>query len=121
MDTSHKNNIIRKIIQYIHNEPIKFNKNRNNDIQITFTNQQSIMTLCHDSKWDEIKRYIDSIMTIEKNNICSICSTDNIILQRVKCRKCSSEMCMICFKNIIITNKGIIKCPYCRHEVNTKM
>ncbi len=72
------------------------------------------MTVLESNTWDEIKRHIDAKMSNEKNDECSICSTKEIQKRRVTCPKCASDWCVNCYINIFRTNKGIIKCPFCR-------
>ena len=49
-----------------------------------------------------------------ENDECSICSTKEIQKRRVTCTKCASDWCVNCYISIFRTNKGIIKCPFCR-------
>ena len=109
------NELLHKIKNYLPNEKIQFNKNKNTgDLQILFTNKKAIMTILETNTWDEIKRHIDVKMSNEKSKKCSICSTNEIQKNRVTCTKCSSEWCVDCYINIFRVNKGIIKCPFCR-------
>lgn len=118
MSKSHINEIIHKIKEYIHDEPIKFGRNKiSQNVEIIFTNKKSIMTILNDNTWDEIKRHIDVIMNTQKPpDTCSICFTDKIKERVVRCTKCASEWCVGCYADIFRANKGIIKCPFCRYE-----
>ena len=108
------NQLIHKIKNYLPNEKIQFKKHKfTGDLQIIFTNKKAIMTVLESNTWDEIKRHIDAKISNEKNDECSICST-NKIQKRVTCTKCASYWCVNCYINIFRANKGIIKCPFCR-------
>jgi transcription elongation factor Elf1 len=53
-------------------------------------------------------------MNNEKADECSIFYKRNDKKRRVTCGKCASEWCVDCYINIFKTNKGIIKCPFCK-------
>ena len=111
-----RNQLIHKIKAYLPNEKIQLKKHEiTGDLQIIFTNKKAIMTVLESNTWDEIKRHIDAKMSNEKNDECSICSTKEIQKRRVTCNKCASDWCVNCYISIFRTNKGIIKCPFCRH------
>lgn len=115
MSKSERNSIIHKIKEYLPNEKIQFRKHEcTNDLQIIFTDKKAIMTILEENTWDEIKRHIDAKLSNKKSNECSICYTNVIIKRRVSCTKCASDWCIDCYINIFRTNKGIIKCPFCR-------
>ena len=110
-----RNQLIHKIKAYLPNEKIQLKKHEiTGDLQIIFTNKKAIMTVLESNTWDEIKRHIDAKMSNEKNDECSICSTKEIQKRRVTCNKCASDWCVNCYISIFRTNKGIIKCPFCR-------
>ena len=109
------NQLVHKIIDYLPNEKIHFKKNDiTGYLEIIFTNKKAIMTIIENNTWDEIKRHIDVKMSNERNDECYICSTEGLKKQRVTCPKCASEWCVNCYVSIFRTNKGIIKCPFCR-------
>jgi len=115
MNQINSNQMIHKIKDYLPNEKIQFKKHEiTGNLQIIFTNKKAIITILESNTWDEIKRHIDAKMNIEKNDECYICSTKEIQKRRVTCTKCSSDWCVNCYINIFRTNKGIIKCPFCR-------
>ena len=115
MSEINRNQLIHKIKDYLPNEKIQFKKHEiTGDLQIIFTNKKAIMTILECNTWDEIKRHIDAKMSNEKNDECSICSTKEIQKRRVTCTKCASDWCVNCYVSIFRTNKGIIKCPFCR-------
>jgi hypothetical protein len=118
MTTLTSNQLMRKIKDYLPNELIKFSRHEiTGDIQIIFTNRKSIMTVLKDNTWDEIKRHIDAKMNNNQSGECSICSsTEMIKIRRVSCPKCACDWCVDCYINIFRTNKGIIKCPFCRYS-----
>jgi hypothetical protein len=98
MSKSERNSIINKIKEYLPNEKIQIMKHEGtNDNQIFFTDKKAIMTILEENTWDEIKRHIDSILSNEKSNECSICYTNAIIKRRVTCTKCASDCCIDCF------------------------
>jgi len=105
----------QKIKDYIPNEEIQFKTHEyGRGLQVTFTNRRATMTVLKCNTWDEIKRNIDSKMSNEKSNECSICSTE--IQKRTSCNKCAADWCVDCYVSIFRSNKGIIKCPFCRYE-----
>lgn len=115
MSELNRNQLIYKIKDYLPNEKIQFKKHEiTGDLQIIFTNKKAIMTILDCNTWDEIKRHIDAKMSNERNDECSICSTKEMQKRRVTCTKCASEWCIDCYISIFRTNKGIIKCPFCR-------
>jgi len=115
MSQINRNQLIHRIKDYLPNEKIQFKKHEiTGDLQIIFTNKKAIMTVLESNTWDEIKRHIDAKMSNEKNDECSICSTKEIQKRRVTCTKCASDWCVNCYISIFRTNKGIIKCPFCR-------
>ena len=115
MSQINRNQLIHKIKDYLPNEKIQFKKHEiTGDLQIIFTNKKAIMSVLESNTWDEIKRHIDAKMSNKKNNECSICSTKEIQTRRVTCTKCASDWCVNCYISIFRTNKGIIKCPFCR-------
>ena len=115
MSQNNRNQLIHQIKDYLPNEEIHFKKHEiTGDLQIIFTNKKAIMTVIESNTWDEIKRHIDAKISIERNDECSICSTTDIQKSRVTCTKCASEWCVNCYVSIFRTNKGIIKCPFCR-------
>ena len=115
MSQINRNQLIHKIKDYLPNEKIQFKKHEiTGDLQIIFTNKKAIITILESNTWDEIKRHIDAKMSNEKNDECSICYTKDIQKRRVTCTKCASDWCANCYISIFRTNKGIIKCPFCR-------
>ena len=115
MSKENLNLLIHKINDYLPNEKIQFKKDEiTGDLQIIFTNKKAIMTILESNTWDEIKRHIDAKMSNEKNDECSICSTNKIQKGRLTCGKCASDWCINCYISIFRTNKGLIKCPFCR-------
>jgi hypothetical protein len=113
MSQINRNQLIHKIKDYLPNEKIQFKKHEiTGELQIIFTNKKAIMTVLESNTWDEVKRHIDAKMSNEKNGECSICS--EIQKRRVTCTKCASDWCVNCYISIFRTNKGIIKCPFCR-------
>jgi len=115
MSQINRNQLIHKIKDYLPNEKIQFKKHEiTGDLQIIFINKKAIITILESNTWDEIKRHIDAKMSNEKNDECSICYTKDIQKRRVTCTKCASDWCGNCYISIFRTNKGIIKCPFCR-------
>lgn len=107
--------LLNKIKHYIPNEKINFKKNKiTGNLEIIFINKKAVMTILECNTWDEIKRHIDAKINDEKRNECSICATNELQKKRVTCTKCASEWCINCYISIFRTNKGIIKCPFCR-------
>ena len=121
MSKTNFNQLVHKIKDYLSNEKIQFRKHEiTGDLQIIFTNKKAIMTILESNTWDEIKRHIDAKMSNDQTNECSICSADEQ-KKRVTCTKCASEYCVNCYVSIFRTNKGIIKCPFCRFNYGQEM
>jgi hypothetical protein len=59
-------------------------------------------------------------MSNAKSEECSICCTQEIQKARVSCPKCPRDWCVNCYVIIFRTNKGIIKCPFCRWTYGNK-
>ncbi len=116
--SSNINTIIHNIISYIPNEEIKFRKHETTgNIELVLVKYKSVLTVLVENTWDEIKRNIDNIMNKAIFEECQICmTTDNIQLLRCRCNKCASPWCYQCYINIFKSNKGIIKCPFCRYS-----
>jgi len=112
------NALIHKIKEYIPNVSIKLLKNEEGELEIIFINQKAILTILKNNTWDEVKRNIDAKLKNIKE--CEVCLT-NINTKIVSCNKCSKYVCYECYINIIKSNKGISKCPYCRFEIGEKM
>ena len=119
--------MIKRIREYIPNEPIQFKRNvGNGELEIHFINKKSIMTVLEENTWQEIKRHIDVKLSNDQSDECSICSTREALnIRRVTCTKCASEFCIDCYIQIFRKNKGNIKFPFCRftygHEFPTHM
>lgn len=115
MSEINHNQIIHKIIDYLPNEKIRLKKHEiTGELQLVFENKNAIMTILKSNTWNEIKRHIDEKMSNNKKKECSICYSAKIKKRRVTCPKCSSDWCVECYVSIFKTNKGIIKCPFCR-------
>ena len=85
MSQINRNQLIHKINDYLPNDKIQFKKHEiTGDLQIIFTNKKAIMTVLESNTWDEIKRHIDAKMSNEKNDECSICSTEEIQKRFIK-------------------------------------
>jgi len=75
-------------------------------------------TLQRDYNWNKIKNIISSVQKKRNARItgykCGICeeykSTQNL------CHECFNVICKYCTYEIVIANRGVKKCPYCRHE-----
>lgn len=85
-------------------------------ICIDFPLKKSGCSIINNNTWDEIKKNLDlkskGISTL--NNECSLCFEKTICL--VSCNKCANVNCSKCYLDIIRTNRGLHKCPFCRHE-----
>jgi hypothetical protein len=116
------NEIIRKIIKYTPQIKKTFTKDDySGEPTIQFEDKARI-TLCGDSTWEQIKKYIDTtVLNPETVNECSICASETAIkIRKINCNKCRSAWCIECYINIFKTNQGLIKCPYCRYEYGQK-
>lgn len=114
-----RNELVHAIKVYIPNEPIQFTKNKQtNTIEIHFKKRTCFLQNLEECTWNEIKQYIDAaIQKKEKNNECSICYS-SIEKKMVSCKKCIHVHCINCFVKNLKVNKGIMKCPTCRHTVS---
>jgi hypothetical protein len=109
------NTILHKIKTYVPNESISFRKHpHTGNVEVVFHSINAVITIL-DTNWDEIKRHIDAKFNMNKDISCSICLED-MKSKRVSCSKCANYWCIPCYINIFKTNRGIIKCPYCRFE-----
>jgi hypothetical protein len=117
-----KYNKFKKIVKKVHaNFPsLLFSHHTNdNDVRIIKIGD-ALISVLHDSTWEEIKKNIEKVQTKDyKNNNCNIC--ENIIRRNVRCTKCACNMCSNCYINIFKINKGIIICPFCRFTYGQKM
>ncbi len=107
------NQLIHKIKEYIPDEKIQFKKHEGK-LQIVFINKKTILTILNCNTWEEIKNNIDEKMKNKQNDECSICSIQEKQKQKIKCSKCKSEWCVLCYVNIFKSNNGLIKCPFCQ-------
>lgn len=90
-------------------------------MEVILVDRGANITVLRDSKWIDIKRRIDKIVNTKIEKICSICSENKTIVHRISCTKCSADWCIDCYINIFRTNKGIIKCPFCRYSYGHEM
>jgi hypothetical protein len=119
------NEIIHKIIGYMPNEKIKFSRRKipfhSDTIVMHFVNRFHELSINENSDWKCIKKMLDEYLN-DPDLIpeCPICF--NKSLKNASCVKCNMDMCSECILDIIKTNKGICKCPFCRfesgHELN---
>jgi hypothetical protein len=86
---------------------------------VIFTDK-AIITILECNIWDEIKRHIYAKMRSERQDECFICSNEIIQKCRISCPKCASYWCLDCYISIFRTNKGVIKCPFCRFTYGQK-
>ena len=113
-----RNEMIRKIIDYIPNEKIKFGKNTCGSTELYFTNKNSMMTIREENTWEELKRIIDSKICQYTDTECEICLKPHLIqVARVSCCKCAKKWCIGCNIKMFNNNKGLSKCPYCRYVI----
>lgn len=110
----HENEMIQKIISYVPNEKIRFDKNKFGDTLIIFEKRNSAMCILTSNTWVEIKRIVD--MKISKlSDECELCCKDDLIdVKRINCHRCANSWCIGCYTKIFVVNKGLIVCPYCR-------
>ena len=116
MDKISRNQLLHKIKEYIPSEKIRFqNNNFTGNTEIVFTERKAILSILKENTWEDIKRNIDNKISNIKPVECSICLSKKIQKRKVCCPKCSFDTCASCYINIFRTNKGIIKCPFCRY------
>lgn len=119
---SNANNLVRRVIEYLPDETLKFNRKDGNPL-IFFSNRGAVLTILEENTWDEVRRRIDSVMSndrcITNIRICSICS--NRQNEMVACAKCAKDSCIDCYINIIRTNKGFSKCAFCRYTMGRQV
>ena len=109
------NEMIRKIIEYIPNEKLKFERNIHGDVAIIFVNRNSIMSIMTSNTWLEIKRIIDSKISDIKPDECILCNSNKLIhITKVSCNRCANSWCIGCNTKIMLVNKGLVICPYCK-------
>ena len=111
---------LRKIHKTYPDLKFKYEKGKgkdNNLYTIYFIDYTSTITILENSIWKEIKLHIDKIIFEEKNPnkyTCEICYNNSYTF--ISCNKCSNKYCRQCYFDILRERKGIIICPYCRHQ-----
>jgi hypothetical protein len=114
--------LMKIIINYLPTETVfKFKKPHSTNysdiiISIDFPLKRSGCSIIKDNTWNEIKKNIDlkSQGINSLNNECTLCFEKTVFL--VSCNKCANINCCACYIDIIRTNRGLHKCPFCRHE-----
>jgi len=87
------------------------------NILLKIPNMRIVLRITKRTKWFNIKKYIDNHHkrnTEKRNTECEIC--DGISLKFASCVECYNRLCVECYNNIIKSNNGIFKCPYCRYS-----
>lgn len=110
--------LIQLILNYIPKKTIaKFKPSLSGLLFVEFPDLFSELTILENNTWDEIKRNIDQKLTFfgKTNETCPLCMEECVCL--VTCNKCTHFTCDTCYIDIIRTNKGIHKCPFCRNEI----
>ena len=91
--------MMKKIREYIPNEPIQFKIN-DQGLEVHFINKNSKVSI---RTLEDIKQYTDM-----KLDECSIChEKEPCNIHRVTCKKCTSELCINCHVQV-----GA-QCPFC--------
>ena len=91
--------MIRRIREYIPNEPIQFKRN-DQGLELHFINKNSKMSI---RTLEDIKQCTDM-----KLDECSIChEKEPCNIRRVACKKCTTELCINCYVQV----GG--QCPFC--------
>ena len=109
------NELVSKVLEYIPNEQIEIVKNIDGNTVIIFETHNSLMTILPSNTWLEIKRIIDSKINYIKPDECNICCSNKLIhIRRISCNRCSENWCIGCYTKIMVVNKGLIVCPYCK-------
>ena len=110
-----RNEIIRKTIEYMPNDKLKFKKGLDDRIEMCVNNNNTII-IYKDDTWEKVKFKLDRVYKIKiPNDVCGICY-DPIDKFKMACPKCMNVSCITCYMKGIIKNRGLVKCPYCRHE-----
>jgi len=116
------NEIIHKIVAYLPNEKIKFSRRKvpfnninGNQLIVEFIHRLDVFHFNENSSWRFIKKTFDDYFK-DPDYIpeCPICFKNSN--KTSACSECCIEMCSECLLDIIKSNKGILKCPFCRHE-----
>ena len=84
-------------------------------ILLKIPNMKCQLTITKRTKWVNMKRYIDKLITRTICEDCEICY--NTMSTTVSCNECYNIICVDCCYNTIKSNNGILfKCPFCRYE-----
>ena len=114
-----RNEVIRKIIDYIPDEKIQFCKNLRGETELYFPDRNSMMTILEENTWEELKRIIDSKTRHQfRATQCEICLHAHLMQRAsISCSKCAKRWCVGCNIKMFKNNKGLSKCPYCRYAI----
>ena len=142
---------IRQIINAFPNEKFEFifNSNTNRLQMFLFQNKKPMIItfLPKYMSWKKIKKQIETYLTMEEIQECSICLSEpfsnfnfsemrgspNSFLEipshflkvientRIFCSHCNNDCCQICYNNILEKNRGIFICPFCRNKYGKEM
>lgn len=70
--------------------------------------------------WKHLKKGIELKINNEYTKApCSICYED--IKINISCDSCHNNWCSECYIELFKTGEGIIKCPWCRHTIGTRI
>ena len=90
------------------------NKNvilKNNAIQFERNNgTYGTVQLMEDTKWEDIKKYINATNAKKDSDICKKCDK---YYPDVMCNKCTASICKTCYYKNLVNNNGLFICDNC--------
>ena len=115
---------IQKITQLFPNENIEFIIHSiTKDLQFYIIRKKEpmrMMIIQKNQTIPEIKKYIDSKLSIENSKECVICANENVRCNFF-CLQCNYFWCIQCYISIMATKDGCIICPFCCHKYGKKV
>lgn len=115
---------IQKISQLFPNEQIEFVIHSiTKDLQLYIIQKNEpmrIMIIKKHQTIPEIKKYIDSKLSIENSKECGICANENVRCNFF-CLQCNYLWCIQCYISIMATKDGRLICPFCCHKYGKKV
>lgn len=93
------------------------------NILLKIPNMGIVLRITKRTKWINMKKYIDNKINTRgaPSTDCEICYNGVQSLKFASCVDCYNRLCVECYYNIIKSNKGIFKCPYCRYSYGNKL
>jgi len=104
---SNHNEIIRETMKYMPDVKLSFKKHSTG---LMMTLDGKMVFINPTDTWERVKQKIDNRLILNKE--CGVCFEKSPI--NTCCSACANRICMCCHITLIIKNRGIHICPYCR-------